>query len=164
MPKITFGKTTLTVEREDGDPKFYGVQYAKGESNFLYWLKNILNKEYGFDLIKKRMAKDGHMMDDMQQYLRTRSPKSKCPQVMIWNGHWQIRGIEEDWNRGTAILNVDPMYTDEEPSWMDKLMEDYKPKDTEGFTWPCGCFQANGANEITKPCAECSNPETPGIG
>jgi hypothetical protein len=127
MPKLTFTATTLTVEREPGDPKFYGVAEAKGESNFLYWLKGILNKSFGFDLIKKRMWKDGHMVDDMQQYLRTRSQKSKGPRVMIWNTHWAINGIEEDWNQGKAILSIESMFEDENPPWIDNLMKDFQP-------------------------------------
>ena len=109
MPKITIGETTLTVEREPNDPKFYGVTFARGESNFLYWLKGILNaKPYELDLIKKRVQKDGHLMgDEYQQYLRTRKIKIGKPYVMIFNGHYQIRGIEEDWNAGKAVLTIE---------------------------------------------------------
>lgn len=138
MPKITFGVTTITVEREAGDPKFYkgsGWTGARGEvtsdvaeSRFLYWLKNILNEKYGFDLIKKRMWRDGHLVDDMQQYLRTRKPTSKGPKVMIWNSHWAITGLDQDFNQGKAVLSVDSMFEDENPSWIDSLMEDFRPK------------------------------------
>lgn len=107
MPKLTFNETALTVEREAGDPRFYGVRNAAGESAFLYWLKSILNKNYGFDLIKKRMWKDGHLVSEMQQYLRTRNPKSRFPKVAFWNDHWQIRGLEEDFNRGKAVLRIE---------------------------------------------------------
>jgi hypothetical protein len=131
MPKLTFTKTTLTVEREPGDPRFYGVQYAKGESNFLHFLKKLLNEQYGFDLIKKRMWKDGHMVDDMQQYLRTRKPTSKGPKVMLWNTHWAINGLEEDWNQGKAVLSIESMFEDENPSWIDTLMKDFRPKEPE---------------------------------
>jgi hypothetical protein len=108
MPKITIGESTVKVEREEGDPKFYGVAGAKGESNFLYWLKGILNKEpHGLDLIKKRMWKDGHLVDDMQQYLRTRTIKKGQPYIMLYNNHWAINGLEEDWNAGEAILTLE---------------------------------------------------------
>jgi hypothetical protein len=108
VPKITIHETAIVVEREEGDPKFYGVKDAKGESNFLHWLKGILNKPpYSFDLIKKRMWKDGHMMDNLQQYLRTRKQRKGAPYMMIWNGNWQINGIEEDWNAGKCMLRVE---------------------------------------------------------
>jgi hypothetical protein len=107
MAKITFNESTLVVEREPGDPKFYGKANAAGESKFLYWLKTELNKNHGYDLIKKRMWKDGHLMDDMQQYLRTRSPKSKGPHVQLWNDHWAICGLDEDWNAGHVAIRID---------------------------------------------------------
>ena len=108
MPQIFFAETYLTVEREPDDPKFYGVQNAAGESNFLYWLKNILNADYGYDLIKKRMYQDGHLVDDMQQYLRTRKPTSKGPQVAIYNPRWAIEGLEQPWNElGEVTLAIE---------------------------------------------------------
>jgi len=107
MPKITIGETYITVKREEGDPKFYGVREAKGESNFLYWLKGILNKEpYNLDLIKKRMWKDGHLVDEYQQYLRTRNIRKGKPCMAIYNSGFMIRGIEEAWNQGEAVLTI----------------------------------------------------------
>ena len=108
MPQITFAETYLTVKREPNDPKFYGVQNAAGESNFLYWLKNILNADYGYDLIKKRMWKDGHMVDDMQQYLRTHTPESSGPKVAIYNPRWAIEGAEKAWDMdGEVTLAIE---------------------------------------------------------
>ena len=71
---------------------------AKGESRLLYYLKNWLNAN-GWDLIKKRMWRDGHLMDDMQQYLRSR----KGGAVMIYNNRWAIEGIERPWNDGELV-------------------------------------------------------------
>ena len=108
MPQIIFAETYITVKREDGDPKSYGVANAAGESNFLHWLKSILNEQYGYDLIKKRMSHDGHLVDDMQQYLRTRSPKSAGPMVAIYNHRWAIEGLEQPWNElGEVTLAVE---------------------------------------------------------
>lgn len=113
MPQIIISETYIEVSREECDPKFYGVKNARGESNFLYWLKEILNTKYGFDLIKKRMHKDGHLVDDTQQYLRTRSPKSPKPHLAIWNGHWAFHGAEEDFNNGKVTLRVERDIYDE---------------------------------------------------
>jgi len=108
MPEITINEHSIVVKREENDPKFYGVCEAKGESNFLYWLKGILNKEpYNLDLIKKRMYEDGHMVSDCQQYLRSRKIKKGKPYIMIYNSVWAIKGAEEDWNRGETSLTIE---------------------------------------------------------
>jgi len=102
---VTFEGNICIVERESTDPKFYGIVNAAGESRFLYHLKEHLNKQ-GYDLIKKRMHKDGNMVDEMQQYLRTRNKKSPFPHIYIYNHKWAIEGIEEDFNKGRAVLSV----------------------------------------------------------
>ncbi len=104
MPKLIWTKKTLTVVREPGDPKFYGNANAAGESKFLHWLKGILNSE-GRDLIKKRMYKDGHMVDDMQQYLRSRKI-TNGEIYALYNNHWAISGLNEDFNKGSAVLTI----------------------------------------------------------
>ena len=105
--KLVFEKHKLHVYREVGDPKYYGVINAAGESRLLYAIKNQLNAE-GWNLIKKRMWKDGHLVGDMQQYLRTRKPSGNPDKdIYIWNGHWQIHGAEEDFNSGHLVLIVE---------------------------------------------------------
>ena len=100
--RVEWREHSIVVHREDGDPKFYGVQFAAGESRFLHHLKKHLNETEGLDLIKKRMWKDGHLMDEMQQYLRSRSKKEG---IMLYNGAWQIEGAEVPWNKhGKTIL------------------------------------------------------------
>jgi len=104
--KVTLEQHACIVEREPGDPKFHGVVSAAGESRLLHHVKQILNKQ-GNDLVKKRMWKDGHLVDDMQQYLRTRSPKSPGAHVYILNNRWAIEGAEVDFNeRGRVVLAV----------------------------------------------------------
>ena len=108
--KVEINGSICKVTRKAGDPKFYGVANGAGESKLLYHVKQILNKE-GCDLIKKRMWKDGNLVDDLQQYLRTRSPKSPKPHIYIYNNYWQIRGAEEDYNKHgqtelTVIYNI----------------------------------------------------------
>jgi len=71
--KIVLNGCSCRIYKEANDPHFHGVAWAKGESRLLYHLKNILNK-HGFNFIKKRMAKDGHMVDELQQYLRVKKP------------------------------------------------------------------------------------------
>ena len=107
MPLIIVNNSYMEVVRQEYDSKFYGIKNAAGESRFLHWLKGILNKQYGYDLIKKHMCQDGHLVDDMQQYLRTRSPKSQGPHVAIYNDHWAICGAEEDFNSGRVCLAIE---------------------------------------------------------
>ena len=102
--RIEFHSSYILVFREKGDKPFYGIKNAAGESNLLYAIKKKLNSQ-GFDLIKKRMWKDGHMVDDIQQYLRTRKP-SGFPEtdIYIFNGFWAIEGAEKMYNQGCVKL------------------------------------------------------------
>ena len=97
----------VIVEREPGDPKFYGVRNAAGESRLLYHIKQRLNN-LGYDIIKKRMWKDGHLVDDLQQYLRTRKPTGNPSQdIVIWNPCWAIHGAEHWYNIGSVTLKIE---------------------------------------------------------
>lgn len=117
--KISVQKTCIVLTREDNDPKFYGVQQAGGESNLFYWLAKQFKKGHP-DLppdfpkvwIKKRMWKDGHMKDDMQQYLRSKKPVHKDEQgekwyLCLYNDRWAIEGAEKDWNDERLVLTMD---------------------------------------------------------
>lgn len=117
--RIKIGNTCVTFIREDVDPKFYGVQQAKGESGLFHWLiqqiaggHSDLPSNFPSDWIKKRMWKDGHMVSEMQQYLRTRKPIGKTDEgtplyMCLYNGSWAIRGAEEDWNSGSVTLAME---------------------------------------------------------
>lgn len=104
--KLQFEGSRLIVTREPQDKKFYGTYQASGESNLLYAIKQELNKK-GYDLIKKRMNKDGHLVDDCQQYLRTRKKGSGKADIYIYSGVFAYRGLNEDFNAGAAVFNVD---------------------------------------------------------
>ena len=97
-----------TVTREPGDPKFHnsgwGAQGNQGESKLLYYVKKILNAR-GYDLIKKRIQKDGHMMGDQyQQYLRARkSSKDPSKNIYIYNHRYAIEGAEEEFNKNGSV-------------------------------------------------------------
>lgn len=107
--KVQIGKYQVIVKREEHDPKYYGVLNAAGESQFLYHLKQWLNENFNcsgkIHWIKKRMHHDGHLVDEMQQYIRTAKPV-KCVggYISLHNDHWAINGLEEDYNGGEAVL------------------------------------------------------------
>ena len=105
--KIVLSGSQCTVTREPGDPKYYGVRNAAGESALLYAVKNQLNQTHDLGLIKKRMWRDGHMVDDMQQYLRNADAS-----IAIYNTFWQIRGANDDFNKGEVIFAVTNLKAD----------------------------------------------------
>ena len=96
-----------TVVKEPGDPIFRNGGWGDAESRLLYHVKNILNAR-GYDLIKKRMWKDGHLMDSHQLYLRTRKRTGKPDKdIYIWNGNWLVEGAERAFNEdGKVLLHV----------------------------------------------------------
>jgi hypothetical protein len=87
--KVKLSGSVCRVEREPNDPRF------RSESQLLHRIKIALNKQ-GFDLIKKRMWKDGHLVSEHVQYLRAKSPKSPC--LAIWNERYQIEDAGERFN------------------------------------------------------------------
>lgn len=98
------GCSCVTFYREAGDPRFHGLKFAKGEHALFHFIARWLVAR-GFDLIKKRAQKDGHMIGDQYQpYLRCRKPRGGVPHVMVWSGFYALRGANEDWNRGQVSL------------------------------------------------------------
>jgi len=90
--KLKLDKYALTVTREKGDPSYPPMSkdaWGTPESRLLYHILKALNKR-GYDLIKKRMWKDGHLVSEDQLYLRTRSRNSHKPHLCIWNGSFSI--------------------------------------------------------------------------
>ena len=98
--KVELGKYHCTVVREEGDPKIYN------ESLLLYKVKQELIKQ-GYDVIKKRMWKDGHLYgDETLQYIRTRSYKDG-KFFQIYDNEYAIRPMVRDYNEGKLDLWVD---------------------------------------------------------
>lgn len=88
--KVALSESVCRVERESND------LHVRSESHLLYRIKIALN-QLGHDLIKKRMWKDGHLVNDDVQYLRSRSPKSPC--LAIWNERYQLEDAGERFNK-----------------------------------------------------------------
>ena len=101
--ELRWDQKQVRITREDGDPAYYGIRDARGESRLLYAIKECL-KLQGYDMIKKRMWRDGHLVDDMQQYIRTRVGFS--PAFAVWNDRWGIEGAEVDYNAGAVTLEL----------------------------------------------------------
>lgn len=100
---VTFDPTAkiCKLTKEAGD-KRYKRGYALPESGLLYDVLKALKKQ-GQDVIKKRMWRDGHMMDDNQQYIRTRHYMTSEPgtagEFAIYNNRWTIEDAGEEYNK-----------------------------------------------------------------
>ena len=112
--KIEITGNKLKVTREKGDPSYRRSEWGSAESRLLYHVKNKLNAQ-GYDLIKKRMAKDGHMVDDNQLYLRARKPtKNASHNIAIMNNCYAIYDAGEVFTKeGEVELMIVPDYFSE---------------------------------------------------
>ena len=100
--KVELQEHICIITREDGDPKFYNSGWALADSVFMHHVKLELIKQ-GFDVIKKRMCKDGHMVSDEQQYIRDREWD-----FCIYDHQYAIRSSAEDFNNdGIVELKVE---------------------------------------------------------
>jgi len=89
------------VEREEGDEGFYS------DSRLMYHMKQELNSQ-GFDFIKKRMWRDGHLVDDSQQYLRERKKgRNDNDPMMIWWPNYSVCNAYPEYN---GFVRVTFMY------------------------------------------------------
>jgi hypothetical protein len=93
---LDFEKHVCKVVAEKGDRKFYKSGWGNPESAFLYKVKNELIKQ-GYDVIKKLMCKDGHLVDDKQQYIRSRRRIKN--EIMIYNSNYAIHDAGEEFNK-----------------------------------------------------------------
>ena len=109
--KVEMKGMSCVVTREAGDSRIAGGPInAAGESRLLYRVKLALNAQ-GFDFVKKRMWRDGHLVDDLQQYLRERNQTARRV-LAIWNGSFAIEGADETYNRtGSVTLRVENLAT-----------------------------------------------------
>jgi hypothetical protein len=92
----------VTVKKQEGDTVFKNSGWAQAESTFLYHIKKQLLGA-GYDCIKKRMWKDGHLVDDTQQYIRDRKGE-----WAIYNDAYAIFDAGERFNQtGIVILRFE---------------------------------------------------------
>jgi hypothetical protein len=110
LMQLKLQEKTLTVIREKGDPSYPPMRpgsWGSPDSRLLYHIKQKLNAQ-GFNLIKKRMWKDGHLVDSDQLYLRTRNRHSPKPHICIWNSSYAIYdAARELMENGEITLSVE---------------------------------------------------------
>lgn len=101
--RAVFGDGWVSFHREEGDRRYHGMRFAKGEHNLLHFIAKWLN-ERGFAVIKKRIQKDNHMMgDEYQPYIRCRDRRKDFPHVYIYSGFYALYGANEDWNKNGQV-------------------------------------------------------------
>ena len=92
--KFKWSKNNVTVVKESKDRKYYN------DSNLFYAIKKNLI-QIGYDVIKKEMVKDGHLVSECVYYIRQRKGK-----FAIWDSMYQVRNTYTEFNNGSVILNL----------------------------------------------------------
>jgi len=109
-------KCLVTKEPNDKNIPYTGwVKQDKADTNsrLYYYIKQILNAE-GYGLIKKRMWKDGHLVDVERQYLVTRNKPGK--NFCIYDHLYAVRDAREEYNKeGRVELHIE---MDDAFEWM----------------------------------------------
>src|SRR4051812_3548154 len=109
-------------------PGWYGA-----ESRLLHNVQKILNGR-GYDLLKKRMWRDGHMFGcEHSQYLPSRNLKA-IPSLYVYHPHYALEIVAESYNvLGRVRLDVvygagredDPGFDQECREWVRKRETDF---------------------------------------
>lgn len=71
---------------------------VKTASQLLYRIRRELQKQ-GYDVIKKRMWKDGHMVSDSEHYLRERKWR-----FVIWHPNYMVENLAGEFNRNGIVI------------------------------------------------------------
>ena len=105
---LNIEKGYCKVTKEAGDKRLSRSGYNGSiESTFLYRVKVELIKQ-GYDVIKKHIADDpGNLVDDFQQWIRTRKWAGKSGEFAIYNNSYAVFDAGERYNEeGELILSV----------------------------------------------------------
>jgi len=105
--ELDIEKGCCIVSRELGEKNIPKSGYSgQIETVFLYQVLKELRKQ-GHDVVKKRMWKDGHMIDDEQNYIRKRGSMDSDDWFCIYNSSYAICDAGEIYNKnGEFILTV----------------------------------------------------------
>lgn len=118
--KFTLTNSTVTVEREPGDPGLHRGGYTPDgwslESVALGWVMRWLAKEHGVRLVRTTVGRDYtkrlscHMTDDKLPLLRqpvNKYGKGGLWDVFICNADYAVQSVEHNWG-GWQWVNGDP--------------------------------------------------------
>lgn len=103
--ELDFKNHACIVTKEPNDPVFKNGGFAGNrarEERFFYHIKLVLKKQ-GYDVIKKHMGDDGHMVTHYQPYVRTRGwltkKTNRNSEFAVWYGSYQINDAAEVFNK-----------------------------------------------------------------
>lgn len=108
--KVILRENTLVAVREKGDTSINATGWSPdGESILLYRIKNILNNNFDFNLIKTRMHKGRrstqHCLRPAKKLINHIDDSKK---IFVYNSSWDVRPANLDWNEyNRAEFNMD---------------------------------------------------------
>jgi hypothetical protein len=79
----------------------YSEPYVRNESDLFLRLRNVLIR-LGYDVIKKLMWKDGHLVDEYEHYVRSRHV-NRPDAFAIYDSDYVIRSSAQEYNREGEI-------------------------------------------------------------
>lgn len=146
--------STCYVYREPGDPLFRPNRsrnswsppgWYAAESRLLYAVQKVLNGR-GYDLLKKRIWRDGHMFgSDHSQYLRSRN-LTAVPSLYLYHSNYALAVAAESYNV-LGRVELDVVY--------EASREDDPDSENECRTWVAEreaahhCFEVSWEAEAT---------------
>lgn len=112
---VSIAGDSCYVYREPGDPVFRPNRsrsswsppgWCAAESRLLHSVQKILDRR-GYDILKKRMWRDGHMFgSEHTQYLRSRN-LGAVPSLYVYHSDYALEVAAESFNiLGRAVLDV----------------------------------------------------------
>ncbi len=98
--RIRYDGYAVFLEREEGEPR------VRNESDLFVRLRNVLRAQ-GYDVVKKEMSKDGHMISEGVFYVRTKNMESRNS-FAFYDVHYAVRDIALDYNvKGKVTLRIE---------------------------------------------------------
>jgi hypothetical protein len=151
---VTIVGDSCFAYREPGDPKFRpnrsksswsSLGWYSADSRLLYNVQKILNGR-GYELLKKRMWKDGHMFGcEHSQYLRSRTLKN-VPSLYLYHANAALEIAAESWNV-LGRVELDVVYgvgREDDPGFEDECREWVRQKESAH-----GCYEVSWEAEAT---------------
>lgn len=91
--RVIVNQTNVVVEATAEKERY------RTESAFFYALKIVLQAQ-GYDVIKRLMSRDGHLMGEEKytHYIRDRKWK-----FAVIDGNWAVRAVEKEFNDSRSV-------------------------------------------------------------
>ena len=151
---VSIVDSSCYVYREPGDPMFRPNRgrsswsppgWYAAESRLLYNVQKILNLR-GYDLLKKRMWRDGHMFGcEHSQYLRSRNLVG-VPSIYIYHADYALEVAAESYNvLGRVRLDVAYGAGREDDAEFERICQEWVAVKEAAFT----CYQVSWQGEAT---------------